>query len=638
MIRMKLRLLNLGNQFGAVGKQAISLALSVMTSGVCLFAPVPQLAMQVAYAGPVERLDFTPMLKVPNGHRLVSVSASNEDLRKVLHDIAQSSGLNLMMAESVKGKITIELIKVSLNDALQAIATTANLDIVPKEGNIYLAIAKTDAKNTGLDRGYSKVIKVNYANATRIASVLNASMFNTGSNNTGAAKKVLADARTNSLVLVGTPHEIYLAEQAIAKLDMPRQSKTFYLSNSNAVNVASMLASGVFNEGTAQFNVGGGGGASGGGNSMVPATPSQLTAEQEKIKEGSGVDNFGGQTDESTAGLGQSITLRAMVKESTNISVSPEGPIIIPDTRTNAVTIMGTAEQISLAESMIPILDAQLPQVSIEVSLVELSEVGSRNLGVGYGIGQGKFQAGWNNASRSYNSLDPSLPVANQQEIGIPTQDASLGGFGALGFTTSPVTNSRRFALQVDALIQAKKAKVLANPTVVATHDSESVISIVDEIIRRTTIQQSSSVNGLTTREIEIGEVGIVLDILPKVGEDGTVTMRIRPSISTIRDDSQTDTSGNAVTLLSKRDLLAQSVRVRDGETIVLGGLIKDTDAIVNQKFPGLADMPILGAMFRASRRVGERSELVMMVTPHIMNKVDLTPVNFTQTSFQNQK
>ena len=69
------------------------------------------------------------------------------------------------------------------------------------------------------------------------------------------------------------------------------------------------------------------------------------------------------------------------------------------------------------------------------------------------------------------------------------------------------------------------KAKILANPTIVAAHDTESIISIVDEIVRRVTTQLDPS--GFSTQTVEIGEAGIVMDILPKIGEDGTISMRL---------------------------------------------------------------------------------------------------------------
>jgi type II secretory pathway component GspD/PulD (secretin) len=164
---------------------------------------------------------------------------------------------------------------------------------------------------------------------------------------------------------------------------------------------------------------------------------------------------------------------------------------------------------------------------------------------------------------------------------------------------------------------------------VVAAHDTESIISIVDEIVRRVTTQIDPS--GFSTQTVEIGEAGIVMDILPKIGEDGTINMRLRPSVTSILSQTR-DSQGNIITLLSRRDMLTQSVRIRDGETLVLGGLIQQRETSRTDKLPVGGDLPIVGAMFRASQGSNRRSELVMLITPHIINNTKITPVNTLST------
>jgi type IV pilus assembly protein PilQ len=127
-----------------------------------------------------------------------------------------------------------------------------------------------------------------------------------------------------------------------------------------------------------------------------------------------------------------------------------------------------------------------------------------------------------------------------------------------------------------------------------------------------------------------IGQAGIVLDIVPKIGEDGYVTLRIRPSISSVYDTQQTGTS--IVQLLRRRDLLAQAVRVKDGETLMLGGLVDNRDTQLVSKLPGLGDLPIVGAMLRSQTTNRNRSELVMLVTPHILNTAEPTPIHVVDT------
>lgn len=599
-------------------------------------------------------------LNLPGGSRKISLSASGENIRTVLRDLSRRGGFNLVMDDSVSGNVSVELANVTINQAVQAVATMADLRILPQDGGIYLAISRQAAMEKGLNRSLSKVIQVYYANANRIANILNRSLFADSTTASGSSSataggasssgggsnaflRVKGDPRTNTIIVVGTARDIELAEAAVARLDKPRQHKTFYLSHGNALDVAAMISGSLFNDGTSAMTLGGsaggtsGGGSQGGQTGQFSSMPSPLRVEKQDIQEGSGINNFGAGSSGGgsgqgsiTSGLSSSVTLRGFVKSSDTLQISPEGPLVIPDTRQNAVTIFGSAEQIAQAEALIPTLDARLPQVSIEASLIEISETGVKDLGTRLGISDGRLQTGFNNVAQEGVQSAPHLPLSAQPAgtglIGLPTVDpADTSAFGRSGivFSTNPLARNSDYIVQIRALISKNKAKILANPTVVATHDTESLISIVDEVVRRVTVQLDSS--GFATQTVEVGEAGIVMDILPKIGEDGTINMRLRPSVTSVLSQTR-DSLNNLVTLLSKRDLLTQNVRVQDGQTLVIGGLIQQNDTLRQDKLPGLGELPIVGAMFRASQRNGKRSEIVMLLTPHILNKTIPTP------------
>jgi general secretion pathway protein D len=618
--------------------------------------PLPALAQSRLGVGSLDQNTvLNGKINVPNGSVKVSFSADNDSIRSVLRDLSVQGGLNLMMDESVTGNVTIEMTNVTLNQALDSVAALGDLKILKQGGNIYLAISRQAAIEKGLDRQLSKVIPLSYTNAMRVAMTLNNSLFapvnsanggagggtTAGAGATGGPQKAKADARTNSIILVGTAQDIELAEATIARMDVPRQSKTFYLSHANALDVATLLAGSAFNDGTGSFQVGSGattgsggsgsGGSAAGGTTMNPTT---VRVERTDIQEGTGINTFGssgggGASGSTNSGLSSTVTLRGSVKTQDTASVSPDNALIVPDTRQNSITIMGTAEQIALAESLIPTFDAQLPQVSIEASLVEISDTNQKEFSTRWGIADGKLQFGFNNQPLSSVSGNGLIGLSN---ISDPTEVNSLARSG-ISFNTNPAVTRPDYAFAIRNLVATGKAKILANPTIVATHDSESIISIVDEIVRRvvTTVDQS----GFATQTIEIGEAGIVMDILPKIGEDGTVNMRIRPSVTSVLREEVV--VGNLVTLVSRRDLLSQNVRLRDGETLVIGGLIQEQSTTRNDKLPIAGDLPIVSAMFRASQRGSKRTELVLMITPHIISNLKLTPVNVSSASTPTQ-
>ncbi len=625
---------------------------------------VPTASIQPALAAPPPVSLSSDALIRDNGN-MVTISVSNTPVQEILRTLSEAGGINILVDDNIEKSISLELNSVSVSDALSAITNLANLEIVPQGSDLYLVIPKDRAEEVGLNRRLTRIIPVQFGNAFQIASLLNSSLFaldnarlsqsgsGGGGNAANQAQKIKPDPRTNSLIIVGSQRDIDLTEAALAAIDKPRESKTFFLNYANAVDVTTQLMSSVFNDGTNGFmlgggsstsgagggggagGLGGGGGAGGGagggggggatqGQGASMQMPSTLRLETEQIEEGQGVNNLLTEGGSETSSFSQQVSLRGIVKQSETAMVSPMSVIVVPDTRMNSVTVMGTLEQIAMAEKVLPILDAEPPQVSIEVSLIEISEQGVKELSVNTGISDGKLQVGFNN--EPLVGLGPTRGVAtaaNTGLIGLPTNDPADNTNSArsgLAFSTRPLVTSHDYLAQVNALITSARAKVLANPTVVATHDTEAIVSIVDQIIRRVNV----SVNGLsgtTTIETEIGEAGIVLDILPKIGEDGTVSMRIRPSVTSVANII-TDGNGNQTTLLTKRDLLAQMVRVKNGQTLLMGGLTRENSSLRKDKLPLLGDLPIVGALFRSSQTNNNKTELVMLLTPHILNTV----------------
>jgi type II secretory pathway component GspD/PulD (secretin) len=285
---------------------------------------------------------------------------------------------------------------------------------------------------------------------------------------------------------------------------------------------------------------------------------------------------------------------------------------LLPDTRLNTLTLLGTAEQIAMAEALIPVLDRKVPQVILEASLIEISEDGQKELGFSSASNRGRFSTGTNNSPLSTNLVNRAF----SNTIG-RTTDPLTPLESIMQWSTAPRTVRTNYLYQIVALITKSKAKLLANPTVVTASDNEAIISIVDDIIRSVTVTQGAfgSAPQLTTN---IGEAGIVLNILPKVGANNTVSLRVRPIISTVAR-TERDRTGNIITLLSRREALAQSVQVQDGETFILGGLIHNTNTEDVTRNPMLSKLPILGALARNSTNNKHRSELVVMITPHIV-------------------
>lgn len=621
------------------GQKLISLALTLL-----LAAPAILDASALARLNTLNadvRVTVTPSnlqetIPIRGAERKVTMVFRSIGLQDALRALARQGGFNVLVDDTVQGEISVDLNDVSIQAALDTLRDYGKL-VYAVQGNNLIVTHADSEKAKSLQKTVTRVIPLKHGNAKVLANMLNQTLFfdqimqqmNSASGGTAAAgasgqggmtipMPVTADFHTNSLIVVGTSTDIKIVEEHVTALDVPRDMKTWRLSQANALDVATILSSSLFNEGRPVLNTSASGGSSSGSSGaggLGPSNaPSPLRVTAENLSEGSGSSQSsqtnGGGGGES-AQLMDNITLRGRVKESQTIQVNPHGPLIVPDTRLNTITLLGTAEQIAMAEALIPTLDRKTPQVVMEVSLVEVKDQAMKELGHSMGMNRGNFSTGTNNVAQG--------SVTNQifsNFIGRPTSGTSPLE-NIYRFSTDPTTKIRDFAYQLRGLVGQNKAKILANPTITVSSDNEAVVSMVDEIVRSVTVTQQMGVPPTAT--INLGEAGIVLNLLPRVGADNTVSLRVRPVVSTVVG-SRRDRFDNLVTLLSRREVLAQNVVLRNGETFILGGLVHNTNASEVGRDPILSRLPIVGALARNTGSSRNKSELVVMITPHIIN------------------
>lgn len=281
---------------------------------------------------------------------------------------------------------------------------------------------------------------------------------------------------------------------------------------------------------------------------------------------------------------------------------------IVVDKRINSVLVIGDRQQIALAEQVIPTLDKALPQVMMDVKLVGISSILSRQLGVQYGFAQGKVGGAFGNTQAGA----PGNPGAGDGE--------TLFTFNALGDFTA------NFNARLNALIRESKARVLSNPRVAAQDNVSAHIEIADQVpIVQTQFQGAQAGNNVTaTQTVTFQPIGEILNITPHIDpEGGYVTMELKPEIS-VRG-REVIVNGNPVPEIQKRSVTT-TMRVRDGESIVIGGLVRRTQSAGRSKVPVLGDIPILGALFTNWSNNEDDTEILIVVTPHITTESGKNP------------
>jgi type II secretory pathway component GspD/PulD (secretin) len=234
-------------------------------------------------------------------------------------------------------------------------------------------------------------------------------------------------------------------------------------------------------------------------------------------------------------------------------------------------------------------------QVLIEAKILEITLTDDMELGVEWGAILGDVRVGTSSFSRAV------LPT--NQEVS-PVPDAGSGLF----FNILTGSSTRQFAAAIDALQEKTNINTLSTPKILAIHGQPAKVQVGG--------QQGYSVAttnlGVTTENIQFIDTGIVLEITPYIDDDGTVLLNVKPSITSAQLEEGIPVTRTAFV---ETWLLAKS-----GETVLIGGLIQDTIIKERSEVPCLGDLPLLGLLFGSRGRSVDKTELVILITPTVVN------------------
>ena len=260
--------------------------------------------------------------------------------------------------------------------------------------------------------------------------------------------------------------------------------------------------------------------------------------------------------------------------------------------RAKMLVLNGTEVELHAAEKLLAQVDIPPKQVVIDVKLIDTSPEKAEQIG-----------AQWN-----FNSL-------NFFEVPAGSTITGAGGSVVSGTTNSLLKGQYSklpwsFSAALSAMIIKKEAKIMADPSIRVLDGSDANIFIGDTV--RTRVSSASNV-GTTIQVLEF-PIGIVLLVRPRVNADGRITMRIHPVVSTV-----TAVSNDGIPQTSAREA-ETTVMMKDGETIMMGGLIRDEFSKTTQEVPFLANLPIFGNLFRYHTKNRRKSEILVFITPHIVD------------------
>ena len=263
------------------------------------------------------------------------------------------------------------------------------------------------------------------------------------------------------------------------------------------------------------------------------------------------------------------------------IAASVPGVRVAIDQRTNMLIVFGTAAQHEQVQKILAALDIQIPQIMIETRVVDINTEVLKDLGLTWGSTTGL--------------------------VGFPITVTSITAPGPIPATLTVMTSSAAFQFFLTALVQNDKARVLSAPRVAVIDGNKATINLGQEV----PIPQRDA-NGNVTFTFK--PVGVILEITPRLNRDGNITTQINSEVSSIRGFTTTE-----VPFLNTRKA-STTVTVKNGESIIIGGMISAEERETTIKVPLLGDIPIIGVLFRKTRTDRTEAEVIFVVTPTLLS------------------
>ena len=432
------------------------------------------------------------------------------------------------------------------------------------------------------------------------------------------ALRIMPIERINSILVV-TPRASYLEEARrwIERLDKPSDGGSepqlfiYPVQNGNARHLAGVLGG--------LFGGSGGGSTTTANNGIAPGLGSTTSNSFGQT----GVGNTFGSTGASTIGTSRNAMASALtsggsggsglnsLNRNTTQSTTNQGAAsatlgtirVVADDLNNSILVWGTRAEFSKIEATLKRLDLPLTQVLIEASIIEVTLDDTLEYGLKWSF-SGDAQSGYS---------------------GICNVGGALAQSVSAGFSYALRNGANTLKATLSALATKKLVKMISNPSLMVLDNHTATIAVGDQIPVQTSLTTPVEANSATTSTIQYKDTGVSLAVTPSVNAGNVVAMQID---QTVTDAGAADSSANNQRSFMQRQI-SSKVAVRSGESIVLGGLIKDKKDSGKSGVPLLQDIPLVGNLFSQNNSTGGRTELLVIITPRVVRTdVDIREVS----------
>lgn len=292
--------------------------------------------------------------------------------------------------------------------------------------------------------------------------------------------------------------------------------------------------------------------------------------------------------------------------------LSKEGSLVI-DTRSNSLIISDFSGRFTVIEEIIKKLDSKLPQVMIEVEIVEVSLGTLNKLGIEFGGATGTIVTYAGPINPTFWPLTKGFPTVPFMKDPLTEKPSIKHDDFIMGSIGSGVGDTASISATLQMLGTRGEVKFLARPRILTLSDEPAQIQISSETaigLQTTTLTQSA----VTQQQAERVTTGTILKVTPKINQEGDIYMLIEPQVTRAVASTQFSQFMDPITRAAKTNVL-----VKDGQTVVIGGLITSEDRNNLRKVPILGDVPLIGAAFSKINNVKDDMDLVIFITPHLI-------------------
>ncbi len=447
-----------------------------------------------------------------------------------------------------------------------------------------------------------RVIPLRHVDAERMMDLISALVSSAGGGQAQGSDqlKIIADNSSDRLLVKGSPEMIAKVQEMVNQLDTTPTRRlsglrVFRLKYASANHIAQMLR-GLLD------------------NQSINSAAAKSTLESASLTEAS---SNGTELATASNNIGKSAAANT-TGSSSGIGVGGRPFSIIADETQNAVIVNAAPELMFEIEEAVNQLDNRRAQVLIQAAIVEVSGDDATQLGVQWALGNANSGYGVVNFSNVGASATSIAAAALAGGAGISAAAGSIAGalIGIGNSSKDSKGNTQFYGAILQALDSSTSANLLSMPSIL-TLDNEKASILVGQNVPFVTGSFTTSGNNSNNpfQTIDRQDIGINLNVIPHIGENGTVRLEVSQEVSSVVPSS----IGNATGLITNKSLINTTILADDQQTIALGGLMRDNSTTRQQKVPGLGSIPGIGRLFRSDNDSKQKSNLIIFLQPTIL-------------------